>query len=203
MGDGERCIGSFSQVALSDDLELAGEVVPASYRLAAGDSVRITTFGHPDVSGDFEIDDDGFIKFPLLGLVTAAGRSLAELEDAVRDPLNEDFLVDPQVSIEILTFRPFYITGQVTRPGRYAFSSGMTVRQAVAMAHGYTRRARTAAMIVIRQTDDGTLRILNVDTSDTQGPVGLTIRADTEPSPTLRMMMDTVARVAQDYAHHP
>ena len=134
-------------------------LINTAYRLAAGDSVRITTFGHPEVSGEFDIDDDGFIKFPLLGLIEAAGKSMAELEEALRVPLDRDYLVDPQVSAEILSFRPFYITGQVTQPGRYTFSSGMTVRQAVAMAQGYTRRARTASMILIRATDGGALRI--------------------------------------------
>lgn len=57
--------------------------------------------------------------------------------------------------------------------------------------------------VVYHDLRDGILRVLNVDTSDTQGSVGLTVRADTDPSPTLRMMMDTVVSVAHDFELKP
>lgn len=156
------CVGAPDKLiapATRNTEDSAAMAVEPSYRLGAGDVVRVTTFGHPDVSGEFEVDENGFIKFPLLGLIEAAGRSVADLEIALGAPLDRDYLVDPQVSAEIVTFRPFYITGQVAQPGRYSFASGMTVRQAVAMAQGYTRRAKTSSIVVIRRSDAGALRI--------------------------------------------
>lgn len=129
--------------------------VATAYELASGDKVRINVYGHPDISGEFDVDGAGTITFPLLGQVPAAERTVSELKGDIREQLDQNYLVDPRVSVEVLNYRPFYILGQVQRPGSYPYQPGMTVRQAVALAGGYTRRARTSPVKLIRPEEGG------------------------------------------------
>ncbi len=132
-------------------------VVPA-YQITAGDRLRVGTFGHPDFSGEFDVDPLGNISFPLLGTVTADGRTVDELRDDLAFALDANFIVEPQISVEVLTFRPFFILGQVNRPDTYAFRPGITVRQAVAMAGGFTRRAKTSGVTLVRDSKLGPVK---------------------------------------------
>ncbi len=131
----------------------------AQYRLNSGDKVNIIVFGQTDVSGEFQIDGAGNITMPLLGQVAAANRTVTQLQSEITAALDRDYIVDPHVSIEVLNFRPFYILGQVNSPGSYPYLAGMDVRQAVAIAGGFTRRARTSRVTVIRQTAEGSVEI--------------------------------------------
>ena len=112
------------------------------YRLGPGDRLKITVFGQPQESGEFEVDGAGNIAYPLLGSVPAGGKTLPELRKFIRDELNAKFIVDPHVSIEVLNYRPFYIYGEVNRAGSYPYVAGLTVRRAIAIAGGFTRRAQ-------------------------------------------------------------
>ncbi|MGO1119644.1 polysaccharide biosynthesis/export family protein [Rhodovibrionaceae bacterium A322] len=129
--------------------------VTETYRMATGDRLRVTVFGHTDVSGEFDVDGNGQINFPLLGPVFVANRSIEEVRQTIQEDLNRDYLVDPKVSVEVLNFRPFFILGQVNQPGQYPFTIGLNVRQAVALAGGYTRRADTSSMLLIRTDENG------------------------------------------------
>lgn len=128
------------------------------YRLSEGDKVAIKVFGQDDLSGEFEIDANGMISYPLLGPVHAVGHTVEELRGVIAQDLNHDFVVNPRVSVEVLNFRPFFILGQVNDPGSYPFLGGLTIRQAVAIAGGFTRRARESEVIVVRDTGDGPRR---------------------------------------------
>lgn len=128
------------------------------YRLGAGDRLAISVFGHPDLSGEFEVDGSGEIAFPLLGQVAARGHTLEELRGLITDDLNRDFIVDPRVSVEVLNFRPFYILGQVNAPGSYPYVAGLNVRQAVAIAGGFTRRADQSEVVIVREVDDADIK---------------------------------------------
>lgn len=128
------------------------------YRLGSGDRLAIAVFGHPDLSGEFEVDGSGEIAFPLLGQVAARGHTLEELRGVITDDLNRDFIVDPRVSVEVLNFRPFYILGQVNAPGSYPYVSGLNVRQAVAIAGGFTRRADQSEVVIVREVDNADIK---------------------------------------------
>lgn len=128
------------------------------YRLSVGDRLAIKVFGQADLSGEFEIDSNGQISYPLLGQVPASGHTADELRGIIASDLNRDFIVDPRVSVEVLNFRPFFILGQVNAPGSYPYVNGLTVRQAVAVAGGFTRRARQADVIIVRDSADGMRR---------------------------------------------
>ena len=122
----------------------------ASYRLGSGDRVRIMIYREDDLSGEFEVDGSGAISLPLVGEVKAAGLNLREFEETVADAYRDGYLVDPRVSVEVLNYRPFYILGEVKNPGKYPYVSGITVLNAVAMAGGFTYRAREGKAEILR-----------------------------------------------------
>jgi protein involved in polysaccharide export with SLBB domain len=125
------------------------------YRLASGDRLRITVFGQPEMSREYQIDGAGRLAFPLVGTFNTRGMTPAALEASLKDKLDPDYVRDAAVSVELLTFRPFYIVGEVKVPGSYSYVPGMTVLNAVAIGGGYTYRARETNFIVRRPSGDG------------------------------------------------
>lgn len=132
------------------------------YRLDAGDVLKISVYGQKDLSGNFDVDGDGVISLPLIGEVTAAGLTARELEEEIVARLKPDFLRNPQVSVEIAAYRPVYVVGEVRDPGRYPYVNEMRVVNAIALAGGYTFRARQD-QVAIRRTVNGVEQTLNAD----------------------------------------
>ncbi|WNO54523.1 polysaccharide biosynthesis/export family protein [Stakelama saccharophila] len=131
----------------------AAEAATAPYRLGLTDRVRITTYDEPDLTGEFQVGGTGTISFPLLGEVPAEGKTAAELQDLLTRRLAEGYLKDPHVAVEVTSFRPFFIMGEVERPGRYPTTEGMTVQRAIALAGGYTYRANKGKVFIRRRGD--------------------------------------------------
>lgn len=125
------------------------------YRLGPGDRVRIIVFNQKDMTGEYLVDGTGLLSFPLIGQVKAGGLTAGELEREITNKLKPDYLRDPNVSVVVLTYRPFYIVGEVKTPGSYAYVTGMTVINAVALAGGFTYRAREGSFYVDRTGKDG------------------------------------------------
>jgi polysaccharide export outer membrane protein len=122
------------------------------YHLGTGDKLRLTVFNEPDLSGDFAIDGQGFVRLPLVGQVAAAGLTTFGLEERIGAAfVGGGFLLNPRVSIEIVSYRPFYIIGEVAKPGEYAYVNAMTAPNAVALAGGFTDRAVTSTIWVRHQ----------------------------------------------------
>lgn len=138
-------------LVFAPSIAMAQKAALEDYRLGAGDRLKVTVFGHPQESGEFEVDGSGNVPYPLLGRVAARGKTIPEIQEFLRKELNEKFIVDPRVSVEVLNYRPFYIYGEVNRAGSYPYVSGLTVRRAVAIAGGFTRRARREPVTVIRE----------------------------------------------------
>ncbi|GAB6041416.1 polysaccharide biosynthesis/export family protein [Endothiovibrio diazotrophicus] len=126
---------------------------PSVYRLGNGDKIRVTVFGEKDLSGTFMVDGKGMVAMPLIGEVALGGLTLREAERRVADKLLDGFLKKPQVGIEVLNFRPFYILGEVKKPGSYPYVDGMTVLNAVALAGGFTYRAKKDHVVITRADD--------------------------------------------------
>jgi protein involved in polysaccharide export with SLBB domain len=127
------------------------EAAVAGYRLGPGDLVRVTVFRQPDLSGQFRLDGDGDLALPLAGEIRAGRLTTRELEQAIAARLRDaNYLLNPQVSIQVLTYRPFYIVGEIGRPGEYEYQNGMTVINAVALAGGYSHRAKASAATIER-----------------------------------------------------
>ena len=125
------------------------------YRLGSGDRVRVTVYGQPELTGEYAVDGGGQMSYPLVGQIRAGGLTAYELERALIGKLSPNYLKNPSISVEVLTFRPFYIVGEVRTPGSYPFVSGMSVLNAVALAGGFTYRARENSFYVTRTAEDG------------------------------------------------
>jgi polysaccharide export outer membrane protein len=124
------------------------------YKLGADDEVRVITLGEGDISGQFRVNDRGNIAVPLLGTIPAEGLTTAQLEDRIAGLLKEKkVLLDPSVSVEVISYRPIFILGQVTKPGQYPYQPDMTVLTAVAVAGGFTYRAQTDYASILRKID--------------------------------------------------
>lgn len=138
---------------------------PSEYRLGSGDEVKVRVFGQDDLSGKFFINEVGVIALPLVGDLKLGGKTLREAESVVEDALKPDYLVDPRVSIQVMNYRPFYIIGEVKSPGSYPYVNGITVTEAVALAGGYTYRAKEKQVIIIRAADPERTEIAATDTT--------------------------------------
>lgn len=113
----------------------------AVYRLGPGDALRVTVWGEDDLSGAFTVDGAGRVALPLIGSVEVGGLDTAAAEGAITARFADGFLKHPRVSVEVTNYRPFYILGEVQKPGAYPFRSGLTVMGAVAVGGGFTYRA--------------------------------------------------------------
>lgn len=123
----------------------------APYTLGAGDKVRITTFGFKELSGEFTVAADNSISLPLAGVIKVIGLTPPQLQQRITAVLLEKDLVrNPQVSAEVLEYRPYYILGEVGKPGQYPFTNGLTVLKAVATAQGFTYRANAKRIFITR-----------------------------------------------------
>ncbi len=144
------------------------------YHLGSADKVRIITFGETALTGEFVVSGSGTISLPLIGEVKAIGLTTGELQDEIQTALKNGYLTDPKVNVEVLNYRPFYILGEVTKPGEYPFVNGLTVLNAVATANGFTYRADTHR-VYIKRANDNAEHEVDLNTSTVVQP-GDTIR---------------------------
>ncbi|MDP6430213.1 MAG: polysaccharide biosynthesis/export family protein [Rhodospirillales bacterium] len=119
------------------------------YQLGSGDKLKITVFGEKDLSGNFELAGNGEISMPLIGKIGARNETVRGLETKISQSLRK-YLKTPQVTVEVLNYRPFYILGEIKKPGNYAYVAGISVLNAVAMAGGFTYRADKGDIVVKR-----------------------------------------------------
>lgn len=134
------------------------------YLLDSGDQLRVTVFGQTDLSGEFAVDGGGNIAIPLIPPVRARGLTTGELQAAIADSLGKTLLRNPNVSVQVMEFRPFFILGEVQRAGQYPYVNGMTVQSAVAIAGGFTYRADASTVHITRKRGEKLIGI-NVDTA--------------------------------------
>lgn len=124
-----------------------------TYRLGSGDVISITVFDEEDLSRlNYRLPDTGLISFPF-GEVGALGLSIAELEARVIEGLRKGYLKNPRVSVSMMEYRPFFVIGQVNKPGGYPYQVGMTVRKAVALAGGFAPRGSESKVFIVREDD--------------------------------------------------
>jgi protein involved in polysaccharide export with SLBB domain len=130
--------------AVSGAAPAAGVAAPDAtynYRLGAGDVLRVIVFGEENLSGPFTVAGNGVLSFPLVGDLPASGKTVDEVRNEIADALRNGYIKDPKVSAEVLTFRPYFILGEVAKPGEYPYSDRITVMNAIATAGGFTYRA--------------------------------------------------------------
>jgi polysaccharide export outer membrane protein len=119
-------------------------------RLSGGDKVRVTVYGEDKISGEYQIDSGGFLSIPLAGTVQGEGLTKIELEQALTQKLKSEYLRNPKVTVEVISYRPFYVLGEVKSPGEYQFRSGLNVLSAIAIAGGATYRANNSTVMIQR-----------------------------------------------------
>jgi len=138
-----------------------------SYKLAAGDVIRISVYGEEDLSFDkVRLSDAGTFAYPFFDEIQAKGRTPAQVEKLLTNLLAGDYLISPRVSVSILEYRDFFINGEIRAPGGYPFKPGLTLRKAIALAGGMTDRASKSKMYLIR--DRGDKRVKYRATMETQ-----------------------------------
>jgi protein involved in polysaccharide export with SLBB domain len=124
-------------------------------RLQSGDQLKVIVFGEDALSGLYDISPDGQITMPLVGSVMAAGRSTSDLARALtRAYASGKFLQEPKISVSVVSYRPFYIFGEVLTPGKYPYTSGLNLLTAVATAGGFTYRASRSSVLIRHAGDD-------------------------------------------------
>ncbi|MEX2643898.1 MAG: polysaccharide biosynthesis/export family protein [Acetobacterales bacterium] len=128
----------------------ASNSASTAYHLGSGDELRITVFGDESLSGEHRIDGQGQITMPLIGRVEAADLTAEALKERLQARLAE-YVHEPRVNVQVLTYRPVYIVGEVKTPGSYDYVDGMTVINAVAIAGGFTYRARQDRFVIERK----------------------------------------------------
>lgn len=130
------------------DASLNAKEFEQAYKLSSGDELKIIVYNEPELSGAYTLSETGAISMPLIGQVSLAGYSMSEAEKIIANAYLDGFLVNPSVTIEVESHGPFYILGEVRRPGSYPYKDNMTVLQAVALAGGFTYRARQTHMVL-------------------------------------------------------
>jgi polysaccharide biosynthesis/export protein len=132
----------------------------SAYRLDAGDKLRVVVYGQEGLTNTYAIDAGGSITMPLIGSVPARGRTTAGLAAEIAAKLRGGFIRDPSVAVEIEAYRPFFILGEVAAPGQYPYVPNMTVESAVAIAGGFSPRARRDSVTVTHTDASGTGRFV-------------------------------------------
>jgi protein involved in polysaccharide export with SLBB domain len=128
----------------------------SEYKLASGDVISINVFGEDDLSfKKLRLTDAGTFSYPFIGEVQAKGKTAAEIEQLLIDKLKGDYLVNPRVSVSVLQYRQFFISGEVKTPGGYPFQPGLTLRRAIALAGGLTERASETKITIVHDLGSG------------------------------------------------
>src|SRR6185369_15811716 len=129
--------------------------VDADYKLAPADTIKVTVFQVPDLSGDFEIDLLGNVDMPLIGTLRAADLTMSELDKLITAKLGEKYLLNPDVSVGLKASarRNLTVDGAVNQPGLYSLNGPTTLMQAIAMARGASQDANPHRVAIFRTID--------------------------------------------------
>ena len=121
----------------------------SSYNLGSGDLISIVVFDEEELTMEVRVAKTP-MSYPFLGQVPLDGRNLAEVEQQIKEGLKGDYLIEPSISISVIEYRPFFITGEVEKPGGYPFQPGLTLRKAISLGGGFTERASRTKMFITR-----------------------------------------------------
>jgi polysaccharide export outer membrane protein len=155
-------------VAMPSNPERSSAAVAAglggAYRLGIGDKILISVHGEPDLTLDYTLSESGTVNYPFLGDIPAVGQTVDQLQRRVDSGLRGPYLVNPDVRVIVTAYRKFYINGEVRTPSGYSYVPGLTVRQAAALAGGFTERASMGKITVFREATPTKPDTANLDT---------------------------------------
>lgn len=152
---------------------------PDDYRLGSGDQLRVIVYGEDDLGGTFNVDGNGFVSFPLIGPMKVAGLETGDVEKEMTARLGDGYLINPRVNVQVLQYRPFYVLGEVNKPGSYPYTSNMTALNAITDAGGYTQKAMQST-VYVRRNGETKEEELPADPSTKIYP-GDVVRVDSSP----------------------
>jgi polysaccharide biosynthesis/export protein len=166
IAEGPDAVSSISQMPSGNNLgsvppfggqgEAAAYEFGSGYRVGAGDRLSIRVVGETELTGEYVVDPSGVLSLPYVNSVTVAGLNTGEIEGLIIGKLKAGFLRDPKVSVQAINLRPFYIMGEVTTGGSFAYQGGLTIQSAIATAGGYSSRADHGAVLLTRKNAEGT-----------------------------------------------
>jgi polysaccharide export outer membrane protein len=130
--------------------QISNQSIKSQYALGSGDVIKISVFGQEDLSLETRLSNTGVIRYPFLGDIRLVGKTMNEVELLIDKGLRGDYLIDPSVSVTVVEYRPFFIDGEVSKPGGYPYQPGLTVAKAAAVAGGYTERASKSTVTILR-----------------------------------------------------
>lgn len=136
--------------ACSSNLQPLPTTDNSSYLLDSGDQLHIIVYNEDSLSTDYLVGDNGTVSFPMVGELKARGLTVDQFRQELYDALRKGIFVNPGISVEVSQYRPFYVVGEVSKPGQYPYAAGLNVLTAVAVAGGFTVRADTDQMTVVR-----------------------------------------------------
>ncbi len=136
--------------------EAAAYEFSSGYRIGAGDRLSVRVAGEADITGEYAVDPSGLISMPYVTSVPVAGLTAQQVEKLITAKLKSGYLRSPQVSVQLIGMRPFYILGEVNTAGNFAYQPGMSVQNAVAIAGGYSPRASQNEVLLTRKNSHGT-----------------------------------------------
>ncbi|MDF9400686.1 exopolysaccharide export protein VpsN [Vibrio sp. 1180_3] len=131
------------------------------YKLGVGDQIKIQVYDEPELSMETRVSDSGNIDYPFLGRIKLKGKTIEEVKTAIHDGLLEDYLVNPNVFVSVIEYRPYFINGEVDKSGSYPYHPGLTVNKAITIAGGFTERA-SKTNIYISSSDDPSAKPVKV-----------------------------------------
>ncbi|MFV0281416.1 MAG: polysaccharide biosynthesis/export family protein [Rhodoblastus sp.] len=144
-----------SHVKRAPDTAMVARADPTP-RTQSGDKIKLIVYGEDKISGDYEVDSNGAIHVPLIGAVRVSGMSKKEIEGSVAARLRtSQILLNPVVTVDVVTSRPIYVMGEVEKPGEYTYRNGLNILSAVAVAGGFTYRASKSTVLVKRAGEKG------------------------------------------------
>ena len=121
-------------------------------------------FGEKELSMDVRLSDAGSFLYPFLGEIIAKNKTISDLQMLLTVGLKNGYLVDPKVYVSIIEYRPFFVNGEVTKPGGFAYQPGLTIRKAISLAGGLTPRASLTKIYVVHENDPtGTPRLTTLN----------------------------------------
>lgn len=131
----------------------ANQQLSGGYRLGTGDKVKVTVFDEPALTGEYDIGANGTMAMPLIAEVPAQNLTPTQVAQSVARRLADGgYVLAPRVAVEVIKYRPFYILGEVNKPGEYAYTGQLSLLQAIALAGGFTPRADKGSVVVRRNS---------------------------------------------------
>lgn len=134
-----------------------------AYILGPGDRLRIKVYNEPELTGEYEVGSTGFISLPLVGQIRASGMTTNQLERSIVGRMKGQISQDPKVNVEVASYAPFYIFGEVKKAGEYPYRPGLTIADAIATAGGLTYRANENK-ILLRRAGSPVEDVVSMDT---------------------------------------